>query len=175
MKPNKPQQKLAFRPLTIEMENAIDVLILGKSDQEVAEAVGVNRTTVWQWRHSHPLFMASLERRRAEVWRAPQERLRSFLSKAVENLGKAVEDGDLKASIEVLKAVGMYGNGTMNAIQEQDPEQLIAQEAERRVQREGLSEDPMHDILIDMTKNSVYQRRLAEVTEELYQEHGEAR
>jgi hypothetical protein len=40
--------------------------------------------------------MAELERRRAEVWRQAQERLRSLLSKAVENLA-AVGEGDLKA------------------------------------------------------------------------------
>jgi Homeodomain-like domain len=174
MKPSKSQQKSTFKPLTIEQENAIDLLITGRSDRDTAEAVGVNRMTVWQWRREHPVFMAALERRRAEVWRQPQERLRALLSKAVENLAAAVEDGDLKASIEVLKAVGMYGNATMNAIHQQDPEPLIAQEAERRVRREGLSEDPTHDMLVGMTTNPAYRRRLAEVTEELYQAYGEA-
>jgi hypothetical protein len=111
--------------------------------------------------------------RRAEVWRQPQERLRSLLSQAVENLAAAVEEGDLKASIEVLTAVGMYGDGAMNAIHGHDPERLIHEEAERRVRAEGISEDPTHDMLIDMTTNPAYQRRLAEVMEELYQEYGE--
>ena len=44
------------------------------------------------------------------------------MGKAVANLAAAVEGGDLKASIEILKAVGMYGDGTMNAIHEQDPD-----------------------------------------------------
>jgi hypothetical protein len=126
MTPSKSQQKPTWKPLSIAQENAIDLLILGKSDREVADTVGVNRTTIWEWRTAHPLVMATLERRRAEVWRQPQERLRSLLAKAVENLAAAVEGGDLKASIEVLKAVGMYGNGTMHAIHEQDPEPLIA-------------------------------------------------
>jgi hypothetical protein len=141
----------------------------------VAAAVGVTREMVWHWRHEHPLFRAALERRRAEVWRAPQEQLRSLLGKAVANVAAAVEGGDLKASIEVLKAVGMYGHGSMNTIHEHDPDQLIAQEAERRVRREGLSADPTRDLLLDMTTNPAYQRRLAEVTAELYQEYGEAR
>jgi hypothetical protein len=62
----------------------------------------------------------------------------------------------------------------MNAIHEQDPAQLIAQEAERQVRREGLSADPTRDMLLDMTTNPAYQRRLAEVTAELYQAYGEA-
>ena len=62
--------------------------------------------------------MAELERRWAEVWRQPQERLRSLLSKAVENLAAAIKDGGLKASIEILKAVGLCSDDTLNAIHE---------------------------------------------------------
>ena len=166
MKPSKSQQKPAFKPLSIDMESAMDCLILGKSDRETAEAVGVNRMTIWGWRHEHPLFMATLERRRAEVWRQPQERLRSLLSKAVENLAAAVEEGDLKASIEVLKAVGMHGEGTMNAIHEQDPEKLIRQQAESQVDREGVPSNT----LLAMTENldtAAWRTRLAEVEAEI--------
>jgi hypothetical protein len=91
----------------------------------------------------------------------------------VENLAAAVEEGDLKASIEVLKAVGMYGEGSMNAIHGQDPERLIHEEADRRVRAEGIREDPTHDMFIGMTANPAYQHRLAEVMEELYQAYGE--
>jgi hypothetical protein len=138
MKPNKSQQKLAFKPLSVEQENAIDVLLTGKTDRETAEAVGVSRWTVQRWRTQHPLFMATLQQKRAEVWRGAQEKLRSLMMKAVENLATAVESGDLKASIELLKAVGMYGDGTMNAISEQDPEKLIRQQTAAQVDREGV-------------------------------------
>jgi hypothetical protein len=170
MMPNKSQQKPTWKPLSIEQQNAIDLLILGKSDKEVAEAVGVNRTTIWEWRTTHPLFMATLERRRAEVWRQPQERLRSLLSKAVENLGQAVASGDLKTSIEVLKAVGMYGDGTMNAIREQDPEKLIRQQAEVQVDREGVPKNA----LLAMAENldtAAYRTRRAEVTAEIQRQY----
>jgi putative insertion element HTH domain-containing protein len=166
MKSSKLQQKPTFKPLSIEQQNAIDLLILGKSDKEVAEAVGVNRTTMWEWRTAQPLFMATLERRRAEVWRQPQERLRSLLSKAVENLGQAVESGDLKASIEVLKAVGMYGDGTMNAIGEQDPEKLIRQQAEAQVDREGVPKNTLL-AMAEHLDTAAYRTRLAEVEAEI--------
>ena len=41
MTANKGQQKPTFKPLSIEQQNAIDLLILGKSDKEVAEVVGL--------------------------------------------------------------------------------------------------------------------------------------
>lgn len=91
----------------------------------------------------------------------------------MENLAAAVEEGDLKALIEVLEVVGMYSDGAMNAIHGQDPERLIHEEDDRRVRVEGIREDPTHDMFIGMTANPAYQRRLAEVMEELYQAYGE--
>jgi hypothetical protein len=165
-KPHKTSQSPAYKRLSPEQENAIDLLILGKPDREVAELAGVTRETVWHWRHEHPVFMATLERRRAEVWRQPQERLRSLLSKAVENLGQAVESGDLKASIELLKAVGMYGDGTMNAIGEQDPEKLIRQQAEAQVDREGVPKNALL-AMAEHLDTAAYRTRLAEVEAEI--------
>lgn len=163
---DKTPQKPTFKPLSIEQENAIDRLIAGNTDQQVADAVGKDRTTIWGWRHEHPLFMATLARRRAEVWRAPQEKLRALLSKAVENLAAAVEAGDVKASIEVLKAVGMYGDGTMNAIGEQDPEQLLHAQAQAQLAREGVPRDE-HDMLVRCLETTAYRGRLEEITADL--------
>jgi len=160
------QQTPTFRPLKIAQENAIDLLITGATDGDVAAVVGVDRVTVWQWRHEHPVFMATLQRRRAEVWRQPQERLRSLLSKAVENLAAAVEEGDVKVSLEILKAVGMYGNGTMNAIHEQDPEKVIRQQAEAHVDREGVPRNTLLAMAESLDMDA-YRTRLAEVEAEI--------
>jgi hypothetical protein len=123
------------------------------------------------WREGLPVlirggFVPGAWWRRAEVWRQPQERLGSLLSKAVENLAAAVEEGDFKASIEVLKAVGMYGEGTMDEIHEQDPEQLIRQQAESQVDRESV---PRNAILAmaENLDNAAWRHRLAEVEAEI--------
>ena len=60
---HKTPQKPTFtpKPLSIEQRNAIDLLILGKTDQETADTVGVSRETVWSWHHEHP--MAAPDRR----------------------------------------------------------------------------------------------------------------
>lgn len=110
--------------------------------------------------------MATLARRRAEVWRAPQEKLRGLLSKAVENLAAAVESGDSKASIEVLKAVGMYGDGTMNAIGETDPERLLQTQAQAQLAHEGIPRDA-HEMLGRLLETTAYRVRLEEITAHL--------
>jgi Homeodomain-like domain len=171
--PSKTPQKPTFRPLSIAQKNAIDRLITGATDAEVAAAVGVDRSTVWQWRHAHPLFQAELERARAEVYRAPQEKLRSCLMKAVSNLTAAVENGELRASIELLKAVGMYGNGTMNVIREQDPEQLLQRQIDAQIAREGIPKDE-HDAMAQMLirPTTRYLARRQEIEAELRARYG---
>ena len=172
---HKTPQKPTFtpKPLSIEQRNAIDLLILGKTDQETADRVGVSRETVWSWHHEHPIFMSTLELRRAEVWGTTGERLRSLMSRAVDNLAAAVEGGDLKASIELLKCTSMYG-GVVNVLSETDPEKIIKAQAEAQVQREGIPEDATEMMLINLSKNPVYLLRLEEIEAELWAMYGEA-
>jgi hypothetical protein len=171
--PSKTPPKPTFRPLSIAQKNAIDQLITGATDGDVAAAVGVDRSTIWQWRHAYPLFQAELEQVRAEVYRAPQERLRSCLMKAVSNLAAAVENGELRASIELLKAVGMYGNGTMNAIGEQDPEQLLQRQIDAQIAREGIPKDE-HEAMTQMLirPTTRYTERRQEIEAELRERYG---
>jgi hypothetical protein len=89
------------------------------------------------------------------------------MGKAVANLAAAVEGGDLKASIEILKAVGMYGDGTMNAIHKQDPDVIVRQQVEAELKRKGISENTYVDQLIDLSRNPAYRQRLAEVEAEI--------
>jgi hypothetical protein len=171
---HKMPQKPTFKPkpLSVTQLNAIDALILGKTDQETADTVGVSRETVWGWRHEHPVFMACLQERRAEIWRVPQERLRSLMAKPVENVAGLVETGNYEASIALLKITGMYG-GVVNALSETDPEKIIRTMAEARVQREGIPRDATHEALIRLTENDRYHERLQEIAAELRREYGE--
>ena len=106
-KPDKTGQ------LTVQQENAIDLLILGQSDREAAEAVGVARQTVTGWRNENPDFVAELNRRRQEVWGSQVEQLRQLVAKAVQVLAEDLEDDDKalrqRAAIHILRAVGLYG------------------------------------------------------------------
>jgi DNA-binding NarL/FixJ family response regulator len=61
-KPDKTRHELS-----VEQQNAIDLLTTGQTDQAVAEAVGVTRQTVCGWRNHDPAFAAALNARRLEV------------------------------------------------------------------------------------------------------------
>lgn len=106
-KSNKTKQ------LSIEQENAIDLLVAGKRDREVAEAVNVNRETLNQWRNHDAVFVAELNKRRQEIWGSQSERLRSLVKKAVDVLEADLDSDERKlrqsAAIHLLKAVKVYG------------------------------------------------------------------
>ncbi|MGB4725897.1 MAG: helix-turn-helix domain-containing protein [Thermogutta sp.] len=102
------------RQLRVAQQTAIELLLAGKTDQEVAVAVGVTRQTVTLWRNKDELFRAALDARRREIWGAHVERLRQLVARALQiledDLGQD-EDRRLRqsAAVHVLKCVGLYG------------------------------------------------------------------
>jgi hypothetical protein len=106
-KPDKTRQR---QQLTVVQKNAVDLLIQGKSDRQVAELVDVSRQTVCEWRQRHSGFIGELNLRRQEVWGAQTERLRGLVETAVDALEAALRDeGSLSAAVHVLKAAGVNG------------------------------------------------------------------
>ncbi|MCA9119317.1 MAG: hypothetical protein H6822_06240 [Planctomycetaceae bacterium] len=95
--------------LTIQQENAIDVLVTGANDTETAERVGVNRVTVSKWRLYDPWFQAELNKRRAELWGSAGRQFQALLPKAIETLGRELTEGEngWKAALEVLRMAGL--------------------------------------------------------------------
>jgi hypothetical protein len=173
---NNSQHISTFRPkpLSLKQRSAIDLLIVGKSDGEVAEALDLDRSTVWGWRTQHLVLQSELEQARGALWRAAAERLRGLMAKTLDNIGGAIEKGDVKASFALLKAVGIYGAPEVNHIRDWRLESLIQQEAERRVTAEGIPMDATHEALIRLTENTCYRQRREEIAAELRREYGEA-
>jgi hypothetical protein len=95
--------------LTIQQQNAIDLLVTGKTDQAVADAVGVTRPTVTCWRLYDPHFEAALNQRRKEVWGASADRIRALLPKAFDTLEKAIDEGSYQAALALIKLAGLEG------------------------------------------------------------------
>ena len=89
--------------LTDRQRNAIELLIAGKSDTAVGEAIGVSRRTVYAWRQSEP-FQEELERRRHETLDAAADRLRALVHPAIDVLEEEVRDPHDRAR---MRAVGV--------------------------------------------------------------------
>jgi hypothetical protein len=72
--------------LSVLQFRALDMLLLGKTDSAIAEALGVSRMTLWRWQTNDEPFMAELARRRRLVWHNTADRFRRVLGKAVDVL-----------------------------------------------------------------------------------------
>jgi hypothetical protein len=175
MRASNSKQKPAPRvfkpkPLSVEQETSIELLLTGKCDREVGELVGVTRWTVQQWRTMHPVFVATLEQRRAEVWGTTGERLRALMSKAVENIAVAIEGGNLPASWEPLRCVGIHG--VVQPIGETDPEKIMHQQMTARLDQECPKGGIMEEFFIDQQRPGWHKRK-CEIEAELWDEYGE--
>jgi Skp family chaperone for outer membrane proteins len=98
---NKNAQKLSSKQLM-----AIDMILMGSNDREVAESLGVGRNTVNKWRNHDEDFQAELNERRRELNEATQNRIRSLTQKALDAIEYALERGDARIALEVLKMAG---------------------------------------------------------------------
>lgn len=99
--------------LSIEQLNAIEMLITGASDAQVAEVVGVSRQTVCDWRNRDAEFAAALERKRQDIWRSHEDNLRALVAEAIgvlrQNLSSQDERIKMAAAVHILRSVGLYG------------------------------------------------------------------
>ena len=167
---DKTRQVRRWKPLSQAQENALVLLLQGGSDSEVGADPGVNvgRQQVWTWRNQHPVFKAELQQRRANLYGSACERLRSLVSKAVENVAEAVESGDYEASIDLLKCVGIHGNGAMNTVHSLDAERNVEELIDQRIKAENIPD--RFDLLLDPLKNPQKEQRKAEIAAEIMPE-----
>src|SRR5262249_30387468 len=107
MKTNGTQNyaRLHSRGLTLAQQNAVDLLATGKTDTEAAESLSLNRVTLTRWRLYDPVFQAALNERRAEVWGAGLERLRSLIPRALDVLAEAIENGNMSAKLKAARTI----------------------------------------------------------------------
>jgi hypothetical protein len=166
MSRTKPHKTSQHATLSIEQHNAIDILILGHTDQEVAEQIGVARETICRWRNENPYFMAELNRRRKDVWQTAQERLRGLVGKAIDILEKALQPDDVKAAVTVLRAANLYGN-VGAPYGETDPELVLLAQAEawaaQELRRQGTADDPLAMLLATEAKPQLIRQRMEEL------------
>ena len=138
------------RQLSQEQQNAIEHLLQGKSDRAVADAVGVSRQTVWEWRNRNPVFIAELNRRRFELWDEAQERMKTMANRALDVLETQLGCDDPKAALAaarfVLQGTKLLGDTDLRVSGPTTPEAVIMatlrSEARMELEAEGKGRDP---------------------------------
>ena len=97
---------------------AAELMIEGLEDSEIAERLGLGRTTVWRWRHKPEVatVVAQARNRRMEENR---RRLDELVIKAMDVFGELIADENtppairLKAASEVLDRAGITAGSSL--------------------------------------------------------------
>ena len=129
--------------LTLDQQSAVDLLAAGKNDTETAAALNLNRVTVTRWRLYSPEFRAALAVRRADIWGAAGDRLRSLIPKALDALADALNDTNnverLNVALAVLK---LAGPPAVPPDEPTDPEEVVnAVTEQERARRRSIPGD----------------------------------
>ncbi len=92
--------------LTSLQNAAVDILLTGSTITDAAGKVGVTRRTLHRWLTDDPHFNAELNKRRNDLSRAVDDRLRAIAMAALDTVENAVTSGNVQASLAVLRGIG---------------------------------------------------------------------
>ena len=150
-----PPSVPAVGTLDPRQRDAIELILLGRSDRAVAEAVKVHRVTVTKWRLYDPTFQAALNRRREERWDAAEERVRALLRRAVRVLDRQLRSDDPDVSYRAARALVQMAGAGRFAPGPAPTDPLGVLDLFARVRHvERVSADPLTERLTDRDRTS---------------------
>ena len=114
--------------LDVDQVAVYQAVVGGMTYKDAAESAGVGRSTIFYWLRSDPYFKAAINAWKAEQNEAANARLSKMTDKAVNNVEKALDNGDAKVSYQFLKDRGLLAKQKEGAV---DPavvrQQIIAE------------------------------------------------
>ncbi|CAN5365091.1 hypothetical protein BH09PLA1_BH09PLA1_05320 [soil metagenome] len=96
--------------LTDAQRTAVAMLAMGKSFKFVADELGVDPRTIYNWRQQQT-FQEALRERREEAWCGASDRLRAMLDQSLdvlaENLAARFDESRFRAASTILRISGL--------------------------------------------------------------------
>lgn len=91
------------KQLSEQQKTAIELLLAGMTDAQIAEELDVHRSTLWRWRTRDETFRRVLAAARQRAFRDAAGRLRELVPKAMEVLHSQLDADNYQAAIRVLR------------------------------------------------------------------------
>ena len=91
--------------LSLKQHYAIELLLVGKSDAEIAALIGVDSEIVGQWQTKDAEFIVAINALRAAAWSSLVARLNRLMSRALDVVEEAVVRGDEMVAISFLQGL----------------------------------------------------------------------
>ena len=127
------------RPLTSKQLRAVKALLSGESVTSVAREAKVDRTTIYRWLKEDFEFQTALNRGKKLLREDVETRLLVASTKAVDNVSQAIENGDVRTSLALLKGLGSL-SGKEAVVGGVDPERMREEAEIAERQREAAYE-----------------------------------
>jgi len=118
----------ASADLPPQQTRALAALLGGATITAVADSAGVDRTTVHRWLRDDPDFQAACNAVRRGLRREVEASIERVVHQAIETVSAAIEEGDVRAALAILKGAGVLG-GYSSEIGPEDPTE-VEEEAE---------------------------------------------
>jgi DNA-binding phage protein len=116
--------------LSAAQRQALENMAAGMSLTESAKAAGINRVTLYRWLHSDANFQAAHNAWQADSLALSRSRLTAMTDSALDAVQRAVDAGDGKLALALLKEMGTLAPKPPGST---DPEHI---ERERNMERE---------------------------------------
>jgi DNA-binding CsgD family transcriptional regulator len=84
-----------------KQEKAVEYMLAGASDSEIAKKLKVTRQTVNYWRNQDFDFIYELQMRRNQLWEGYRDKLSDLYKMAVEEVKKSFKSKDPKTRLQV--------------------------------------------------------------------------
>jgi transposase-like protein len=134
--------------LPAQQQAALEMLMGGKSVAETARLVGAGRATVFRWLKNDPVFQAAHNQWHDQIRSSCQSRLLSLTGKAADALEKALDAGDARSALQLLKWMGMIKERVVGPT---EPEEVRKKsEIDREERRIALKRDRAKLFVADM-------------------------
>ena len=86
-------------------EMALALILQGRKDAEVAEALGVSRMTIWRWKKYDAGFIQALEEKRAHLRQQAEDNILELTESAVNAIRDALNENDPRIRLQAANLV----------------------------------------------------------------------
>jgi|GEM_PF-3549243 len=100
------QPLVAELQLPVVQRKAMEWLCAGKTPTESADLAGVSRRTVYRWIKDDPQFRRAYDEWHMAMVETGRAKLAALTEIAVETIGNAIQNGDVKSAFRLLENMG---------------------------------------------------------------------
>ena len=104
--------------LTDQQRSAIDLILGGANDRQVAERLAVSRVTFTRWRNYDPQFQLALNNRRTQLWAEGTDAIRTVLPEALDTIREQlrISPNRGRLALDLVVRAGLLGQPYSGAI-----------------------------------------------------------